>query len=251
MPWALGWDLALGDASVKKTFDVALHMGTLAAVVVFFAPELARLAAAAARSIRRRSLAAADARLAWLVVVATLPAAVLGAAFESFFEKAGQPWLIAIALAVFGLVMLVADRRPGPRLLEDLQLRDALAVGFAQALALVPGVSRSGATITAGVALSQTRATAARFSFLLSVPVIAGAGAYKGIDLLGHGFPPAIGPGAFAIGIAASAASGFVAVSGLIRMLQRTSLTSFVAYRILAALTALALIATPSRGATL
>ena len=253
VPWAAGWSSVLADPSTKKAFDVALHMGTLAAVVVVLWPDVRRLVVALLTSIGRRRVASADARLAWLIVLATIPAAVAGAVFEDFVEReASQPWVIGLTLAVFGLVMLVADRGArGRRGVDDLRWRDAVVVGLAQAAALIPGVSRSGATMTAGIALAQSRETAARFSFLLSIPVIAGAGLYKGVDLLRDGFPEHIGPAAFAIGIGASAASGFAAVSGLLRFLRRGSLVPFVIYRGAAAAAVLLLVVTGIRDATL
>lgn len=252
MPWLLGWTQVLEDPAVNKTFDVALHIGTLAAVVVYFAPDLWRLLGALGSSIRHRRIESSDERLVWLLLAATVPAALLGVAFESFFErKAGQPWVIAIALAVFGLVMAVIDRLKGRRELDDLRGRDALVVGAAQAGALVPGVSRSGITITAAVALGLTRETAARFSFLLSIPVIAGAGAFKGLKLVKDGFPSQIGPGSFALGIVASALSGFLAVAVLLRYLRRGSLTPFVIYRLVVGAGVLLVIATGFRHATL
>ena len=237
VPWALGWTAMLRDADVTKTFDVALHMGTLLAVVVYFAPDLWRL--------RRQR------RLLVLLLVATVPAGLFGVLLEDLFERATQPWVIAVALTAFGAVMLVADRRARKeREIDDLEMTDAVVVGAAQALALVPGVSRSGVTISAGIALRQSRETAARFSFLLSIPVITGAGLKKGVDLVSHGFPSTIGPGAFAIGIAASAVSGFAAVALMLSYLKRGSLTVFVAYRWLAAAVVLALIISGARPAT-
>ena len=222
-------------------------------MTIYFAGDVARLVRAAVSSLRGRRIETDEQRLAWLVAVATVPAAVLGIGLEGFFETtASQPWVIAIALALFGAVMLAVDRRPEHgRGLSDLRVRDAVTVGLAQAAALVPGVSRSGATITAGRALRQSRETAARFSFLLSIPVIAGAGVAKGYDLLSEGVPALIGAREFAIGIAASGVSGFAAVVGLLRLLQRRSLVGFVVYRFFVGAVVLAVIAAGIRRATL
>jgi undecaprenyl-diphosphatase len=252
VPWLFHWTDVLQDASANKTFDVALHMGTLAAVIVYFRRDIVRLLGSALTSLRHRRIDGPDERLVWLVLLATIPAALAGALGESFFEdKAGQPWVIAIALGAFGLVMLAADRLQRlDRRITDLTFRDAAAVGVAQALALVPGVSRSGVTITTGVALRQTRETAARFSFLLSIPVIGGAGLYKGLKLLSDG-AGSISAASFIVGIAASAVSGFFAVAALLRFLERRSLVPFVVYRLVMAAFVLTLIVTGVRGATL
>ena len=136
------------------------------------------------RSARKRRIETASERLAWLIVLATVPAAVIGAAGEGFIEdELGQPWQIAILLAVFGLLLAAADRMPQRREMDGLGWRAALGIGFAQSLALAPGVSRSGVTITAARALGLTRDAAARFSFLLLTPVVAGASIVEGADL--------------------------------------------------------------------
>ena len=154
-----------------------IQLGTTLAVVLYFAKDLWRIASAWARSLRRRELRGSlDARLGWYIGLGTIPIAVLGVLLKDQVTTAARNlWVVATALIVLGLVLEAADRYAGRRQgrrLEQVTLRDGLLVGSAQALALVPGVSRSGSTITAGLFLGLTRQTAARFSFLLSTPAI-------------------------------------------------------------------------------
>jgi undecaprenyl-diphosphatase len=231
VPWLFHWHI-LDDPALNKTFDVALHMGTLLGALIYFRHDVARYLTAAVRSIRNRAVRTTDERLAWFLVIGTIPGALAGALFESVIEeKLGKPWLIAVMLAVFGIVLLVVDRLSrDDRRLEDLQLRDAIVIGVAQAIALQPGVSRSGVTITAARGLGIERASAARFSFLLSLPIIAGAGAFKAIDLVGTGFQ---GFGSqFFWGFIASAISGYLVISFLLAYLRRHDFTVFVVYRL-------------------
>ena len=191
VPWLGNWHYLETHEVFNKTFDVALHAGTLVAVVAYFWSDIVSILRAWFGSVRRRSIATQDERLAWLLLVATIPAALGGAAGESFIEKSlGQPWQIAIALAVFGVVLWLADRRPEKSEMTSLRYRDALALGLAQMLALIPGVSRSGITITGGRLFKLDRDTAARFSFLMLAPVVFGAAVLKSVrDIL-------LGPGA-------------------------------------------------------
>ena len=157
--------LPKADDAFNQTFDVALHLGTLVAVVAYFWHDLVALVAAWIGTLKRRSIKTTEERIAWVVVAATIPAGLLGFAFEDVIaERLGEPWQIAICLAVFGLLLGWADRRPTARGIGDLTLRQGLAVGLAQSLALMPGVSRSGITITAGrcSASSATRPHASR-----------------------------------------------------------------------------------------
>jgi undecaprenyl-diphosphatase len=231
VPWLFHWHI-LDDPALNKTFDVALHMGTLLGALIYFRHDVALYLAAWVRSIRARAVRTTDERLAWLLIVGTLPGAVAGALFETVIEdKLGKPWLIAVMLAVFGVILFVVDRRSSQdRELPDLRLRDALVIGVAQAVALQPGVSRSGVTITAARGLGVERAAAARFSFLLSLPIIAGAGAFKAVGLVGTGFQ---GYGSqFFWGFVASAISGFLVISFLLAYLRRHDFTPFVVYRL-------------------
>src|SRR5207344_731855 len=174
VPWLFDWPI-LTDPNLNKTFDVALHLGTLVGALGYFRHDVARYAAAWFRSISARRIGTTDERLAWALVVGTIPAVIVGATLESFIQdELGQPWLIAVMLVVFGVVLYAVDRIAASRRhLEDLGVRDGLVLGVAQALALQPGVSRSGVTMTAARVLTFDRETAARFSFLLSLPVLA------------------------------------------------------------------------------
>src|SRR5262249_26012246 len=159
--------------SFNKTFDVALHLGTLVAVVAYFWRDLSRYVVAWLRSVGRRSIDTDDERIAWVIVVASIPAAVIGAGLESVIEDhLGEPWQIAPLLVVFALLLYGADRRPERRELREVGPLQGLVIGLAQSLALAPGVSRSGITITAARFLGLTRDAAARLSFLLLVSIV-------------------------------------------------------------------------------
>lgn len=250
VPWILGWML-IGDADVQKSFDVALHVGTLIGAIVYFRYEVARYAAAWVRSVLARRIGSADERIAWALVLGTIPGAIAGATFEDVIQdRLGAPWLIALMLVSFGIVLVVVDRRArSDRPYDSIRPIDGLLLGTAQALALQPGVSRSGVTITAARAIGLDRESAARFSFLLSLPIIAGAGLYKAVDLAGTGFE---GYGAeFLAGLVASAISGFVVIWGLLRYLRRHDFTVFLWYRLALAAVVLVLIVAGVRGATI
>ncbi|GBC87367.1 Undecaprenyl-diphosphatase [bacterium HR12] len=235
VPWALGWPI-LADPDLNKTFDVALHIGTLVGALAYFRADVARYTRAWFRSARHRRMDGADERLAWALVVGTIPGVIAGALLEGVVqEHLGQPLLIAAMLAAFGILLYVVDRRAAQRRgITDLSVRDGFVLGVAQALALQPGVSRSGVTITAARAMGLDRSSAARFSFLLSLPIIAGAGVYKGFDLLRTGIPPGMG-GPFLWGFVSSAASGFLVIAFLLSYLRRHDVGVFVWYRLAAA----------------
>lgn len=224
VPRVFGWpDQGLG-------FDAAVHLGTLAALLAYFRRELRELLS---------GVLAPQVGLA--VVVASLPALVIGWLLNRWIEAHVRgALLVAATTAFWALVMWVADRQarepvPGSSdPLERVGWARALAIGAAQALALVPGTSRSGITITTGLFTGLDRATAARFSFLLGIPVTAAAGAYKALGLLGPGLGPEEG-GPLLAAIAAAFASGWLAVWFLVGYLQRRSLQLFVVYRLLLA----------------
>jgi undecaprenyl-diphosphatase len=250
VPWLFGWPI-LNNPSVNKTFDVALHLGTLVGALVYFRKDVVRYLVAWIGSIRSRSISSADERVAWALVIGTIPGAIAGAAFESLIEDTlGAPWLIAVMLAVFGVILYVVDKRAlSGKSVEDLSVLGGLGLGIAQAIALQPGVSRSGVTITAGRLYGLERAAAARVSFLLSLPIIAGAGLLKSVDLLRNGFPPGmVGP--FLWGTAAAAVSGFLVIAFLLAFLRRKDFLVFLVYRIAAAALVLGIIFVGVRSAT-
>jgi undecaprenyl-diphosphatase len=249
VPWLFGWKELTGpeNADFNKTFDVALHVGTIAATLLYFRKDLFRFAVAAVASVRQRAITTTDQRMAWLLLLSAVPGAIVGAGLEGFInEHLGQIWLIAVMLIVFGLVLLVADRLPSNLNEGDYGPRQALIMGLAQAAALSPGVSRSGITITAGRFLGFDRNAAARLSFLMSMPITGGAALYKGAELAVDGLPPGMAP-AFFWGIVASAVTGLAAVWLVLTVVRTRSFRPFVAYRVAAGLAVLALLASPWR----
>jgi undecaprenyl-diphosphatase len=250
VPWLADWTYLRENPGFNQTFDVALHLGTLVAVVVYFRRDLAALVRAWLRSVRRRGVEGPEERVAWLIAVATVPAALVGAAGEDFIaDNLGEPWQIALLLAGFGLPLWAADRMPQRSEISGLRLPAAFAVGVAQSLALAPGVSRSGVTITAGRFLGLTREAAARFSFLLLVPIVLGAVLLKGwTDVVAGDLPPGwVGP--FLVGTIAAAVSGLAAIWGLLGYVRRHDYSVFVAYRLIAAAVVLIVIVAGVRGA--
>jgi undecaprenyl-diphosphatase len=251
VPWLAKWRYLETHAEFNKTFDVSLHLGTLVAVVAYFWDDVVRLVAAWSRSVGKRAIETADEKIAWLVFVATIPAAIAGAAGEGTIEAhLGAPWQIAIVLAVFAALLWLADRSAQTRKLEDLGLWTALAVGAAQAVALMPGVSRSGVTITAGRFLKLDRDSAARLSFFLLIPIVFGAVLYKGLAHVVFGTLPAGWVGPFVVGTIAAAGSGLIAIDLLLGYLRRHDYSVFVLYRLAAAAAILIVIATGVRNAT-
>ncbi|MEA2675427.1 MAG: undecaprenyl-diphosphatase [Chloroflexota bacterium] len=235
VPILLGWHDPFIDSAA---FDVMLHLGTLVALLVYFWRDLIGLLGAWLASIRDRSVGAdPQRRLAWLLVVSVIPAAILGAGLESFFDEAfRQHWQWIAIFVIIGAALLWLGERLGrqARNLDALTARDAITIGVAQAIALFPGISRSGVTIATGLFLGLTRESAARFSFLMAVPVIAGAGLWKGRTLVGAGLGDAQ-VGQLVVGVVMSAVFGFIAISFLLRFLRTNPTTIFVAYRVLLA----------------
>jgi undecaprenyl-diphosphatase len=250
VPWLGDWTYLEEHDQFNQTFDVGLHLGTLFAVVGYFRHELAALVRAWLVSVRRRRIETQTERVAWAVVVATVPAALIGALGEDLIaDRLGEPWQIAILLAVFAGLLWLADRTAPRRSLEDVGLGTALAIGLAQSLSLAPGVSRSGVTITAARFLGFDRDSAARLSFLLLVPITFGAVAYKGLTDVVLGDLPEGTTGPFVVGTLAAFASGLAAIWGLLGYVRRHSYTIFVVYRLVAAAIVLLLIATGVREA--
>ncbi len=241
VPWMFGWML-IGDSDVQKAFDVALHVGTLIGALIYFRHDVARYLGAWFRSIAARQMSTPDARIAWALVVGTIPGAIAGALFENVIqEKLGAPLLIALMLVAFALLLVIVDRRArSDRPFDTIGPREGLLLGTAQALALQPGVSRSGVTITAARAMGLDRESAARFSFLLSLPIIAGAGAYKAVDLAQTGLQGHAAE--FVAGMVASAISGFLVIWGVLKYLKRHDFMIFLWYRVAVAAIVIVLI---------
>jgi undecaprenyl-diphosphatase len=250
VPWVADWSYLKADDDFNQTFDVALHLGTLVAVVFYFRYDILRLIAAWLTTVRRRRIETPDERIAWLVAVATVPAAFVGALGEGFIlEHLGEPWQIAILLAVFGIVLWLADRRAPTKRMSEIGIRSALGVGLAQVLSLAPGVSRSGVTMSAGRFLGLDRDSAARFSFLLLIPTTFGAVLWKGLNDVVLTDLPAGSAGPFVVGVIAAGVSGLAAIWALLGYLRRHDYTVFAVYRLLVATIVLLLIATGVRGA--
>jgi undecaprenyl-diphosphatase len=232
VPWLFNWDFFLAHPELNKTFDVALHLGTFFAVVAYYWRDIGHILRDFFRSLVRRHIETSGERLAWLLLLSTIPAGVLGVAFEKVVEdQLGKPWLIAVLMIVFGAVIWVIDARaPQRKEVEDLRWKGALGIGFAQALALAPGVSRSGVTMMAGRLDEFTRSAAARYAFFLSVPVVGGGAAYKALELTKTGLPSGtVAP--FLAGMTAAALSGFAAIWFTIAYLRRHSFKLFAIYR--------------------
>jgi undecaprenyl-diphosphatase len=223
-PWLLGWP----DQSLS--FDVALHVGTLVAVLYALAGDWWRLVSAGVTGLARgRPFDTPDARLLWLVALATVPGGLAGLLLEHWAETVFRaPALVALDMALLGVVLWAADGRSGKdRGLEVFTVKDALLIGFSQALALVPGVSRSGVTISAALFLGYRREEAARFSFLLSTPIILGAAVLKVPHLLAAGGER----GAVLVGMASAAVFGLLAIRGLLGYVRTRTYRPFVYYR--------------------
>ena len=251
VPWLGDWTYLEDHPDFNKTFDVALHLGTLFAVVGYFFHELVAMVRAFFRTLGTRRLDSPDERLAWIVVVATIPAAVVGLAFEDpITEHLGEPWQIAILLAVFAGVLWLVDRRPAVRQAHELSLREGLVVGVAQALALAPGVSRSGITITAGRMFRLDRDAAARLSFLLVVPTVLGAVVLKGVKDVLLGDLPTGWKGPFVVGVLAAWGTGLLAIEWLLGYVRRHTYGLFVVYRLVVAALIVLLIVSGVRAAT-
>jgi len=215
-------------------FDVALHLGTLVAVVSFFWRDLLRMAKAFARSLSpgERNLADPAQRLAYLILASTVPAALIGFFLEGFFETAVRsPWVVVFNLVLIGVLFIVGEAVGAKtRRADKLRFVEAVGIGLAQAAALVPGVSRSGATITLGLLLGLRREEAARFSFLMSVPIIAGAGTLQLAEVAAQGMDRSQAL-MFAAGLVSSAVVGHLTIRFFLRFVVHHSLRAFAYYR--------------------
>ena len=237
VPWIFGWD----DGGIVGTlaFDVFLHLGTLVALLVYFFGDWLRYVGAWFASLRDRRIGDdPDRRIAWLLLVATIPAAVIGFLLEGFIEETFHGdsdvarLVIAGSLVIGGALLYAADRfGRRSRHMEGISAPAAVTIGLTQALALLPGISRSGATLTAGLALGLKREAAARFSFLLATPITFGAGLYESRRLFEESLTAnewlAIG-----VGFAAAAVSGLLAIGFLLAWLRRRSVAVFSLYRV-------------------
>jgi undecaprenyl-diphosphatase len=251
VPWVGDWTYLREHEEFNKTFDVALHLGTLVAVVAYFWRDLVGYVVAWFRSVRRQAVETQDEKVAWIIVVATIPAALIGAAFQTVIEdRLGEPWQISILMGVFALVLFWADRRPERKDIGDLSVRQGLLVGLAQSVALAPGVSRSGITISAGRFLGLNRDAAARLSFLLLVPITLGAVLLKGYSDVLKGELPHGWVGPFVVGTVASAGAGLLAINWLLGYVRGHNYTVFVVYRVVLAIVILLVIASGVREAT-
>jgi undecaprenyl-diphosphatase len=215
------------------TFDVAVHVGTLFAVLIYFKDDLQRLVLALTMSVYRREQSQ-DSKLAWMLLAATIPAGFSGLLFASQVEQYGRSLLlIGITSIGFGLLLLVSDRIGNKqRTLADMNWKTALLIGFAQILALIPGTSRSGVTMTAALFCNLDRAAAARFSFLLAIPIIAASGLLRGIQLLRDG-KESVEWLVLLYAIFISAVVAYLCIHYFLQLIERFGFLPFVIYRVL------------------
>jgi undecaprenyl-diphosphatase len=228
VPALLGWP------DPGAAFSAVIQLGTLAAVLVYFASDIRHLFGAAISGIARGDpLATQDARLGWYIVVGTIPIGACGLLLKKSIEGEWRSlYVIAGSLILLGVLLWVAERRARFRLeIADIGWRESQAIGIAQAVALIPGSSRSGTTMTAAMFLGLTREAAARFSFLLGIPAIGAAGLFELRDLLKHGTEGA-GLDALVVATLTSAMSGYLAIDLLLKYLKTNSMYVFVWYRI-------------------
>lgn len=237
VPWFLGWK------PEGLAFDVSLHVGTALAVLGFFWKDWVRLAVEFFKGLKeRKPLGNTDRRLAWLLIVGTLPALVAGLAFEDLVDNyLRSPILIVFTLAILGAVLLLAEKKGRQnREMEDFGWKDSICIGISQAIALIPGVSRSGITMTTALFRNSTRTSAARFSFLLSTPVILGAGILEASRLVLAARHSGAGMGivqwdVLSVGLACAALSGLACIRFFLGYLQTRSFRPFAIYRFLLA----------------
>jgi undecaprenyl-diphosphatase len=246
-PWLFGWN-DFNDIEIQRAFDAALHLGTLVAVLFYLRADLVPYVREGIKVVVTPNKAnKVVGRRAWMFVLSAVPAGVAGALAESWItEKLGTPALIAVSLILFGVVLVWADRQTGTRDLDSFSTRDALLIGAAQVLALNPGTSRSGITITAARKFGFSRDAAARVSFLMSVPVIGGAVLLKLTKLTQDGIPEGLLT-PMIVGIISAGISGWIAMWGMIRLLRSRSFTPFVMYRFVVGIGVLSILATSFR----
>ena len=225
VPYLLAWP----DPGL--TLNAIMHLGTLVAILAYFWSDLWRLAHAALVSLHRRQLDDPDARLAWAIVVATIPGVVLGVLLQDFFERLfGMPRAAAGFLLGTAALLIIGEylgKRELP--IKAMSFGHAVCIGLAQALAIVPGLSRSGSTIAAGLMLGYRREDATRFSFLLSVPIVLGGGLYELLKVVRAGLG-VVELQILGVGFLASAVTGYFAIAGLLLLVRRRSLWPFAFY---------------------
>jgi undecaprenyl-diphosphatase len=221
----LGWDPS------SLTFDTTVHLGTLLAVVVYFRQDIGRIVSGMLGTLRDKSMQGSHSKLGWLIIIGAIPAALFGLLLGNLFEQLfGAPILVSVSLLVTGLILFLGERvSRQARVLESLTWKDGLLIGLAQAVAITPGISRSGSTIAAGLALGVQRETAARFSFLIALPVTFGAWVFKLKDTIEIGISWAE-VAALLVGFLVAAISGYACIHFLLSHLRQRSLYLFVAY---------------------
>ncbi|MGH2982753.1 MAG: undecaprenyl-diphosphatase UppP [Solirubrobacterales bacterium] len=250
VPWLQDYTFLEQNEAFNKTFDVALHAGTLVAAISYFRREVVAFTLAFLHSLRKRAIETVDERLSWAIAIGTVPAVIAGGLGSGFIEDhLGDPWMIGILLIVFGALLQHADSLPQRLSFDDVRLRDGLYIGLAQVIALAPGTSRSGITITAARYLGFDRDTAARVSFLLLIPAVAGATVFSAYKAINDGLPDDVA-GPLIVGTIASAVSGYLAIAWLLRLVRTHSYMPFVIFRYAAGAFVLLLIATGVREAT-
>ena len=249
VPWLFNWHFLLENPDLNKTFDVALHLGTFVAVVVYFWREIGRLIARlGAQHLQAQPRRPRGASSRGCSSSAPSPPRSSASLFEDFITNhLGKPWMIGVAMIVFaGFMYLVDHVAKLDRKVDALTWVDALLIGVAQALALLPGVSRSGITMMTGLLLRLDRESAARYSFLMSIPVIGGAAAYKGLEVAKDGLPAGTAM-PFAVGMVSAALSGIAAIWFVLAYLKRHNFNLFVIYRIVVGVGVLILVVTGVR----
>lgn len=230
VPALLGWK------DPGAAYSAVIQLGTTAAVIVYFFGDVWRIARSMLLGLKKREpMHDQDARIGWYVAIGTVPIVIAGLSLKSYIENQFRSlWVIAGALIVLALVLFAAERlAKHVRDMDALGLRDGVLIGLAQAIALVPGSSRSGVTLTAGLMLGLTRETAARFSFLLSIPATTAAGIYELKHLI-EALQLGQGPGvaAMVVGTASSFAFGYAAIAGMLRFLRTRTTLIFIVYRV-------------------
>jgi len=228
IPWLFGWQ------PVPFVFDTSLHLGTLVAILIYFRKDLINLLFSFFRVLKTRDLKNdQDGKLAVGIFIGTIPAGLLGLLFEDFIEaKFHTPYVIATTLIVLGIILWLADKKSKKtKTLNQIGIKEAVLIGCAQALALIPGTSRSGITMTASLFADFDRETSARFSFLLATPITLVAGLYKLKDLFGVPMTTDMKIN-FIVGFIVSAVSGYLFIKYLIKFLQKNTFTGFAVYRV-------------------